>query len=272
MTAPRVLDTALGSLHVMDEGSGPPLVLIHGVPGTVRDFRHVTPHLLPWARVLRVDLPGFGASPVPPGFVHDFTSRAALIRAALDALGVGPVVAVGQSMGGGTAMALAADHPDRVLGVVTLCSIGPKRHRGMNRMRPWMFSTLSGALRTPGLRDLLLPQLRARWKQARMPGADHMTAGDFAFQLHLASRVDFPGIGRMVARITRPSLVIWAEDDHLVEGACSRALADALHTPPDRRIVFETGGHNLQKTRAVEVAAAIEAFVASIAPESLPGG
>lgn len=258
----RLVDTPLGALNLVDEGAGPPIVLVHGVPGTWRDFRHLTPHLLPWARVIRVDLPGFGGTPVSAGFRHDFAARAALIRAALDTLGVGPVVALGQSMGGGTAMALAADHPDRVRGVVTLCSIGPRRHRGMNQLRPWMFSTLAGALRTPGVRDLLLPQLRARWKQARMPGGDSMTAADFAFQLHLASRVDFPGIGRMVARITRPSLVIWSEDDHLVEAACSVALADALGT--GQRLAFPTGGHNLQKTRAVEVADAVQQFILTL--------
>jgi pimeloyl-ACP methyl ester carboxylesterase len=43
-----------------DEGSGPVLICIHGIPGSSRDFRWLTPVLVPHLRVLRIDLPGFG--------------------------------------------------------------------------------------------------------------------------------------------------------------------------------------------------------------------
>jgi pimeloyl-ACP methyl ester carboxylesterase len=49
--------------------------------------------------------------------------------------------------------------------------------------------------------------------------------------------------------------VAWSRDDHVLEPSISEELARRM--PGSRRLVFEEGGHNLQKTRAPEVAAAI---------------
>lgn len=56
-----------------------------------------------------------------------------------------------------------------------------------------------------------------------------------------------------------PVLVAWTKDDHLIEHEVAQAAADAL--TPGPRYAFETGGHMLVKSRAVEIAKALDEFI-----------
>lgn len=240
---------------MVDEGQGPVVVCVHGVPGSHRDFRHLAPRLTPFCRVVRLDLPGMGQTPAPDGYDGSLGARAEAVRAAVDALGIDRFGLLGHSMGGAVAVAAADAMPGRVTHLALIASVGPRRHRGMQGMYPWMLDAAAAALTVPGLRERLVPPLRERWRRARFPGTERMTAADLRLQLRLAARMDFAAHARRLARVKVPTLVVWAEDDHLVEPAVSAALAMAV--PGASRLVFADGGHNLQKTRATEIAAAL---------------
>ena len=255
------VDTRLGPVCLADEGpgAGPVVVMIHGVPGSHRDFRYLAPLLSDDVRVVRVDLPGMGGTPLTAGFDHSLGARAQAVLAAMDALGLGRVVLVGHSMGGGVAVALADLAPERVAGLALLASTGPRRHRGMRGLAPWVLNGLAWLLTVPVVGEHLLGKLRARWRRARFPNTDSMTAADFQFQLKLAANMDFAAHGQRLARLRLPALVAYTEDDHLGEGDVSRAVVAAIHGA--RALPFPDGGHNLQKTRAREVAAGIRELV-----------
>jgi pimeloyl-ACP methyl ester carboxylesterase len=87
-----------------------------------------------------------------------------------------------------------------------------------------------------------------------------MPLEDFRFQLSLVRALDFDGHKERLQRVAVPTLVAWAEDDHLIEPEVSRELFAAI--PGARPLTFPTGGHNLQKTQAEAVAAAILALLA----------
>jgi pimeloyl-ACP methyl ester carboxylesterase len=100
-----VLELPAGKkLSYREEGSGPPLVLVHGSPGDSRSWARVVPHLRDRFRVLAVDLPGYGGS---DGVPDEPVGRAALMGAMVarlaESLG-GPVRLVGHSYGGVVAM------------------------------------------------------------------------------------------------------------------------------------------------------------------------
>ncbi|RDG37019.1 alpha/beta fold hydrolase [Streptomyces corynorhini] len=114
---PRITVNGVALQYTDRGGEGPPLLLVHGWGGDGAEWE---PHLRAWAgrrRVLVPDLRGHGRSAVPhEGYgPRDF---AADLAALLGALGTGPVVAVGHSMGGQVVTALAVEHPELVRALV----------------------------------------------------------------------------------------------------------------------------------------------------------
>lgn len=114
MTASHV-DVPGSRLLVLDDGAGPPLILLHA---GIADHRAwdamVTPLTAAGYRVIRYDARGFGASPTED---VAFSSRDDL-RAVLDALGIERAVLVGNSRGGMLAIDTAIETPERVAAVV----------------------------------------------------------------------------------------------------------------------------------------------------------
>ncbi|WIM94100.1 alpha/beta fold hydrolase [Actinoplanes oblitus] len=92
-------------------GSGPPLLLIHGIGSHWQVWHPLLPLLEPHRDVIAVDLPGFGTSPIwpapPPGVRPGSVPHLAdLVASFLDSLGLGTVEIAGSSMGGGVALEL----------------------------------------------------------------------------------------------------------------------------------------------------------------------
>jgi pimeloyl-ACP methyl ester carboxylesterase len=113
------------TLAVLDEGSGPAVLLLHGFPDSSRLWRHQVPALVEAGkRVIAPDLRGFGESDKPAA-VEDYSigRSVADMLAVLDALGVERADVVGHDWGAGLAWALAAFRPDRVERLVVM-SVG----------------------------------------------------------------------------------------------------------------------------------------------------
>jgi 3-oxoadipate enol-lactonase len=104
-----------GSLNVVDEGDGPPIVLLHAGVADLRAWDEVVPHLIRGGhRAIRYDLRGLGQSITED---VEFSHQADLC-AVLDAAGVGRAVLVGNSKGGMIAIDTAIEAPERVVAVV----------------------------------------------------------------------------------------------------------------------------------------------------------
>jgi pimeloyl-ACP methyl ester carboxylesterase len=110
-------------LHYVDKGSGPPIVMVHGLGGQMRNFaRPLVDDLARDHRVILVDRPGSGWSRRAAGSPASLWQQAETIAGLIRALDLGPVTLVGHSLGGALALALASDHPDCV---VSLALIAP---------------------------------------------------------------------------------------------------------------------------------------------------
>src|SRR6201995_5345869 len=101
-------------LFYTDEGKGdPPMLFVHGFSGDSHDWMWQLPHFTRSHRVIAVDLRGHGRSSAPPeGYETNIFARdvATLLRR----LDIGPVIAVGHSMGCNVVSALAVDFPGTV--------------------------------------------------------------------------------------------------------------------------------------------------------------
>lgn len=113
------------TLAVLDEGAGPPVLLLHGFPDSSRVWRHQIPALADAGmRVIAPDLRGFGDSDRPPAVEAYSVGRSvADLIAVLDRLEVERAHVVGHDWGAGVAWALAAFVPERVDRLVVM-SVG----------------------------------------------------------------------------------------------------------------------------------------------------
>jgi pimeloyl-ACP methyl ester carboxylesterase len=109
------LDVAGGRLHYTDTGSGPAIVMIHGLAGQLRNFSYILPdHLIDSHRVIAVDRPGSGYSTATAGTTPGLIAQAAMVAELIVALGLDQPLVVGHSLGGAVALALALDRPELV--------------------------------------------------------------------------------------------------------------------------------------------------------------
>ncbi|MCI4662004.1 MAG: alpha/beta hydrolase [Neomegalonema sp.] len=117
----RFVPTSHGQIHLLEQGEGPAVVLIHGASGNLRDatFR-LMPMLARRYRVIAVDRPGFGYSDPGPDDRYRPLAQAAMLREAVSSLGVRKPIVVGHSYGGAVAMAWGLQAQDEISGVVSL--------------------------------------------------------------------------------------------------------------------------------------------------------
>jgi pimeloyl-ACP methyl ester carboxylesterase len=103
-----------GPIFVADfGGSGPVTLLVHGLGGAHLNWMSVAPQLTAHHRVYALDLPGFGRSPLA-GRRSTIAANVDLLTRAITRLSPGPIVLVGNSMGGLLSLGVAALHPTLV--------------------------------------------------------------------------------------------------------------------------------------------------------------
>jgi pimeloyl-ACP methyl ester carboxylesterase len=104
-------------------GSGPPLILVHGLGGAAWNFTDLAPLLASRRRVLVPDLPGHGGTePLPQ--LESLSDLARHVAAVTEHEGMAPAAVLGYSMGGLVALRLAVDRPDAVSSLVLVAPAG----------------------------------------------------------------------------------------------------------------------------------------------------
>ena len=114
-----IVDVQGTRIHYRQVGSGPDLLLVHGLPGTLEDWQPLEGFLADSFRLTAIDRPGHGESDATG---HEWTLEynAAVVLAVIEKLALKEVTIVGHSYGGATAVALAVENPPAVRAVVAL--------------------------------------------------------------------------------------------------------------------------------------------------------
>ncbi|NCG18877.1 MAG: alpha/beta fold hydrolase [Rhodobacterales bacterium] len=248
------LQIPLGSVGYTDEGQGPVVVAIPGNPGTVRDYRWLASAMPDDVRFIRVDLPGFGATPLSTSPHPSPESRAEVVRQVIQCLELDRPVVLGHSFGGTVAAALASQYPAEHRALILLASVAIRPHAGIRQLP--MRLPLSCALSIPPFAALARKPLAAAFKRSGFHGWSHE---QHVQALKVLGRFRFSRHKRHIAALRVPTMVAWTADDPLIEEAASQDLY--WRCPSGPRIRFSDGGHNLQKTRAVELAESISVWV-----------
>jgi pimeloyl-ACP methyl ester carboxylesterase len=233
-------------------GSGPPVVLIHGMVNSSRHWRDVALRLAERHTVIAPDLIGHGDSATPRGD-YSIGAHAAAIRDLLTAIGVHSATVVGHSLGGGVAMQFFWQFPERVERLV-LVSSGGLGGEVSPLLRAAALPGAIGALRVAAHPRILAALEvaaerleRSGWKRAiylraviralrplQQPGARE------AFVQTLRSVIDVRGqrvsaVDRLYLLGPVPTLVVWGERDNTIPLDHGRAAHELI---PDSR--FET--------------------------------
>ena len=115
-------DTDAGRMHVVDEGSGPPILFVHGTPSWSFEWRHAISALRGEHRCIAPDHLGFGLSDKPPAAPYTPADHAARLRGLVRALDLRDLTLVVHDFGGPIGLSVALDEPDRVSRIVILNS------------------------------------------------------------------------------------------------------------------------------------------------------
>ncbi|MDP9342387.1 MAG: alpha/beta hydrolase [Actinomycetota bacterium] len=145
-----------GPVHYVDfGGSGQTLVLVHGLGGATVNWGASAPLLAEGARVLAVDLAGFGRTP-RAGRSSSISANRELLDAFLEHVVAEPAVVAGNSMGGLISLLEAAESPDRVSALVL---VDPALPAWVDALDP-VVTQLFAAYATPGVGEALLASMR----------------------------------------------------------------------------------------------------------------
>jgi 2-hydroxymuconate-semialdehyde hydrolase len=123
----RFLDVGGETIHLVERGSGPPLLLVHGFPSNSTAWRPVMDRLEPHFAMVAPDMVGFGHSTRRPRYPLTGEAYADRLSALLDALQIDQIEVAGLSWGGSVAQRLAARHPERVNRLVLVASVSAAR-------------------------------------------------------------------------------------------------------------------------------------------------
>ena len=255
-------------------GSGPAVLLIHGMLNNSRHFRAVAERLAADHMVIAPDLHGHGGSAGPMGD-YSLGAHAAGIRDLLAGLGIERATIVGHSLGGGVAMQFFYQFPERCERLVLVSSGGLGREVSWPlriAAAPGMEGLLAGATSRPVLR--VLERIESPYATAahRALSSLNTPAARRGFLWTLRSVIDLNGQkvsanDRLYLLADMPTLIVWGGRDHTIPAAHGRAAQAAA--PGSRFELLPDARHFPHLEDPEGLASAIGRFLAETPPASL---
>ena len=251
-------------------GVGPTVVLLHGGGTWSYSWRRNIETLAQRHDVIAIDFIGHGFTRrVSPGRPpYDLKQTSAFLAATLDALNVRQADFVGNSWGGGWALAFAQDHPDRARRLVLIGSSGlPERDRLEWEMLRWpvIGDALSKLIRrfdvAGGLRAAVADP--ASVTEADISAVyDPLTRREVqAAQVGFMRQLDFRSTAARLGQTQQPTLVLWGEKDTYVSLQSQQMICGAM--PNARLKVISQAGHLTHEDQPELVNQLISSFLRS---------
>jgi len=270
---PRYLEQDGLRMHYVDEGSGSPILLLHGEPTWAFLYRKTIPALSAVGRTIVPDYFGFGRSDKPTrieDYSYDF-HYASIERFAED-LDLRDATVLVHDWGGPIGLRLAVEHPDRVARLVILnTGIGAGRAPSEEWLRFRAFVRRVGTDLVPGqlIRISAVAELADEVVEAYNAPfpTPESKAGVLAFPEQVPTEMDHPNAVTMLEvraaleRWEKPALVLFSDSDPIFSTVAAEHMASRI--PGAGPAEFIAGaGHFLQEEKGEEIAARIVRFLA----------
>jgi pimeloyl-ACP methyl ester carboxylesterase len=260
--------------NVLDVGSGPPLVFVHGLSGSWQNWLANIPAFMDSHRVIAMDLPGFGASPMPREKIT-ISGYGRWLDTLLAQLDIDAAAIVGNSMGGFIAAETAIKFPKRVERLVLVSAAGVSiEHQRDDRVLRVLEATENVAqfvlarvlsksdalIRRPRGRKALMgfvaahaDELDPRLVKEQMSGAN--TPG---FVPALDALTSYP-IRDRLSDIGCPTWICWGPKDKLVPVKDANVFDELI--PDSKLTIYEDTGHVPMLERPERFNRDLEAFL-----------
>lgn len=277
----RIHDVRLPGRRVstLTMGSGPDVLLIHGLGGAKSSFFDAAAALSRNYRVHVLDLPGFGSSSKPATAPYTARWFAETVRDTMDTLGISRAHIAGNSMGGRVAIELGLRHPERVAGLALLCPavafVKRTYHPIVRALRPelgllphqfsrdkvtehfWsLFADPDGI--DPSVADVVVDEFQRIYAS---PGG-RIAFLSSARNIYLDAPYGRNGFYGRLSKLQAPALFVWGSHDRVIPPAFARHVAQWL--PTAEQIVIEGCGHVPQVERAEQTIGLLERFFARV--------
>ncbi len=261
-------------MRFLRDGTGPPLLLVHGLLGYSFSWRHAIPALAPYATVHAVDMLGVGFSDRPQGLDCSLQAGAERLLRFLDIAGIPSCDLLGTSYGGAVSMMAAALAPERVKRLILVAPVNPWSLHG-SRMaaflgRPaarWSLPRVAPLLKF--MHGYLLRRLYgdcARIRPGTLEGyaAPFSIPGAFEYALSVLQSwmPDLQKLESVLPRIRHiPALLLWGSVDNAVDPASAESLQRQF--ADCRAILFKGVGHLPYEEVPEEFSRAVIEFLVS---------
>ena len=268
----RQVDVVGAQANYVELGDGPPVVLVHGLSGAWQSWLEQIPEFAKRHRVIALDLPGFGASPMPQWEIS-IPAYGRFVRDLCERLGIERCSLVGNSMGGFIASEIAITEPERVDELVLVSAAGITWARARREpavvlgrvamaAAPLLFKYQMSGIRRPGLRhrafrgvfhdpNSLRPELL--WENivpALTSSPGYLDAISTLFGYDIRHRLE---------EIDVPTLIVWGKQDRLVPPVYAQEFASRIANA--RVELVDQAGHVPQLEQFAQVSEAIQAFL-----------
>ncbi len=256
-------------LAYLDEGSGPPVLLIHGIPTSSLLWRDIIPVLAKTHRAIAPDLLNYGKSDKPDNADVSIAAQARLLIGLLDALGIRRADVVSHDIGGGVAQIIAVRHPERVKKLVLSNAVC---------FDSWPIPEFK-PLQEPGAEDKMSLEAFTEMLRGFLPQGVHRTESLSPTAVEIimepwssedGKRALFRNFRRLNPEYTQAiadelkhldhdTLILWGREDPFQKPAYAEKLRSTV--PNAKLIWIDDAAHWIMEEKPVEVAAALKAFL-----------
>ena len=256
------------SVHYVDEGSGPPLLLLHGNPTWSFLYRELIKGLRDRYRCIAPDHPGFGLSRAAPGYGYTPREHAAVLEQLVAQLDLSDITMMVQDWGGPIGFAAATRHPERFAAfVIGNTWAWPKSDPGTQIFSRLLGGPIGGYLilrrnffvekAIPGSMKLqrLPPEVMDAYRGPFPTPESRRPVHVFPREI-LRSRPFLADVEQGLTQVSdRPALLVWPTKDIAFKEPARQRWERIF--PNHRTVILEGAGHYIQEDAAEEIVAAI---------------
>ncbi|MFD2201100.1 alpha/beta fold hydrolase [Shivajiella indica] len=248
-------------VHIRVRGSGEPIFLIHGSFSSLHTWENWEKDLSQYFMTISMDLPGHGLTGPDPQLRYGINDYAHLVLGIANELGIEEFHIAGNSMGGGVALKLASDHPERVLTLNLIDAVGAPIKAVESTGKNSSPSRNSGALifkvaQNPFFNKLMLkctPKWVFKWNMSQVYYDDSKITDEQVTRYYQLLRREGnrkATLDRLTVRrpfdidfsqLNMPVLIMWGAHDTWIPLENGKKLEDAI--PESILKVYENAGH-----------------------------